>query len=189
MNFGYKKQGDHVYSWRKQWTLDNPVRGMMHPPKKLFGHMVEPGMTVVDTGCGTGFFTMALARMVGNTGTVVGVDIQAGALNRLNEKAAMAGLSGIIKTMESRADDMGELPIADFALAAYMVHEVPDIDTYFLQMSRCVRPGGRLLLLEPKFHVSPAHFDTEMSASVSAGFVRESSPNIFLSHAAVLKKS
>ena len=189
MIHSYKEQGDHVLSWRKQWTLDNPVRALIHPPRKIFKGLVEPGMVVADTGCGTGFFSLALARMVGPAGRVIAVDLQEEALARLEEKAEKCGLAGVIETRRCEADDIGRLPEVDFALSAYMVHETPDIDAYFRRMAECVKPGGKLLLTEPRFHVSPAHFKRELSAAGRTGFVQTDVPRIFGSHAAILQRA
>ncbi|NDV18851.1 methyltransferase domain-containing protein [Pseudodesulfovibrio sp. JC047] len=179
----------HVMSWRKQWTLNNPVRGMLQSPNKMFGHLVEPGMQVVDTGCGTGFFSLALARMVGRTGTVTAVDLQAEALEVLQDKARQAGLNHIIKTRHCEAHDIGDLPKADFALAAYMVHEVPDVTRYFERMAACVKQHCLMVVVEPKFHVSTADFQKEIDVAIKAGFELEALPAIFMSRAAVLTKN
>ncbi len=189
MNSAYREQGDHVMSWRKQWTLDNPVRGWVHPPRKLFAGLVEPGMTVVDTGCGTGFFSLHLARMVGDKGTVMAVDLQPEALARVEEKAEMAGVSGIIETSKCEQDNLGRLPKVDFALSFYMAHETPDIAAYFTQMAECIRPGGRLLLVEPWFHVKRDNFAVEVTAACNAGFEVEATPAIRMSHATLLRRA
>jgi len=189
MPHAYKQQGDHVMPWRKQWTLNNPIRAWIHPPRKIFRGLVEPGMTVADTGCGTGFFSLALARMVGPYGRVIAVDLQAEALALLEEKAEKLGLAKVIETWKCEADDIGRLPGVDFGLSAYMVHETPDIDAYFTRMAECVKPGGKLLLAEPRFHVSRSHFGDELSAAGRAGFVRAGDPAIRFSHAAVLERA
>nr|WP_321513623.1 class I SAM-dependent methyltransferase [uncultured Pseudodesulfovibrio sp.] len=188
MNFIYREQGSHVMSWRSQWTLDNPIRGMLQSPQKMFGHMVKPGMTVVETGCGTGFFTMALACMVGLTGKVIAVDIQAEALAKLEEKVERAGLHRQVETWKCEADDIGVLPKADFVLSAYMAHEVPDISAYFCRMAQCIKRNCRMLLAEPKFHVSSSSYNEEVAAAIRAGFELDKLPSIFLSHAAVLRR-
>lgn len=185
----YKEQGSHVMSWRQQWTLDNTLRGWVHPPHKLFKGLIEPGMTVVDTGCGTGFFSLHMARMVGDTGKVVAVDLQPEALAKLEGKAEKAGLSRIVETWNCEQDDIGLLPEADFVLSFYMAHETPDIRAYLARVHQCLKPGGRMLLVEPRFHVSRKHFETEMTAAGQTGFDIESTPSITLSHAAILKKS
>ena len=188
MNYAYREQGSHVMSWRTQWTLDNPVRGMLQSPQKMFGHLVEPGMTVIDTGCGTGFFTMALARMVGESGKVIAVDLQAEALVKLEKKVENAGLHRRVETWKCDAEDIGVLPKADFVLSAYMAHEVPDINIYFHRMAECVKRNNRMLLVEPKFHVSPNSYREEVAAAIKAGFELDSLPSIFFSHAVILRR-
>jgi len=189
MNYLFREQGDHVFSWRKQWLIDNPVRRMMHPPEKILGEIVEPGMTVVDTGCGTGFFTLALARLVGESGRVIAVDLQAEALARIEEKAEMAGVNQIIETWKCESDDIGKLPEVDFALSFYMAHEVPDIDVFFARMAESVKPGGAMLLVEPYFHVSKQNFETEVLAASNAGFEPSGTPSVLFSHAVLMKKA
>ena len=189
MLHAYKEQGDHVMSWRRQWTLNNPIRAWFHPPHKIFKGLVEPGMTVADTGCGTGFFSLALARMVSPSGKVIAVDLQAEALALLEAKAEKLGLAKIIETWKCEANDLGRLPEVDFGLSAYMVHETPDIDAYFRRMGQCVRIGGKLLLAEPRFHVSRSHFEEELAAAGRAGFVRAGIPRILGSLAVILERT
>lgn len=145
-------------------------------------------MTVADTGCGTGFFSLALARMVGPDGRVFAVDVQAGALAKLEEKAEKLGLGSVIETWKCKADDIGRLPTVDFALSFYMAHETPDIDAYFARMVECIRPGGKMLLVEPRFHVSRSHFKEELAAAARAGFTPAGTPAVLGSLAALLAR-
>lgn len=188
MRYLFRNQGDHVFDWRKQWIIDNPVRRWMHPPDALLGGFVRPGMTVVDSGCGTGLFTLAMARMVGPTGRVVAVDVQPEALALVEKKAEQARLHSIAETWKCEPDDIGALPACDFALAFYMVHETPDIDHFFSRMSQCLRSGSALLLIEPMFHVRQEHFNRELAAAARAGLSLGERPAVRMSHAAVLRK-
>src|SRR5262249_56356121 len=56
---------------------------------------LEPGMVVLDAGCGPGRLAIPIARQVGPRGEVVAMDIQAGMLQRAREKAAAANLANI----------------------------------------------------------------------------------------------
>ena len=56
--------------------MDNPIRRIIHSPDKILGGYIEPGQTVLDLGCGSGTFTIAMARMVGEAGRVIAVDLQ-----------------------------------------------------------------------------------------------------------------
>lgn len=188
MSYLFRNQGDHVFDMRNHWIIDNPVRRWIHPPDKLLGGFVRPGMTVIDSGCGTGLFTLAMARMVGPSGRVVAVDIQPEALAMVAKKAEQACLHSIVETWKCEADDIGALPACDFALAFNMVHETPDIDHYFSRMSQCLRSGSALLLIEPLFHVRQGHFDRELAAAAKAGLSLEQRPAVRMSHAAILRK-
>ena len=188
MNYLFREQGDHVFAWNRHWTIDNFVRRLVHPPEKLLGAFVTPGMTVLDSGCGTGLYTLAMARMVGAQGRVIGLDVQAEALAMVEEKAERAGLTPVVETWKCEQDDVGDLPVCDFALAFYMAHEVPDLDAYFARVHQCLRPGAALFLIEPWFHVRRAHFEKELDAAARAGFTREPGPSVMGSHSAILRK-
>ena len=188
MSYLFRKQGDHVFDWRSHRTLDSLFRRLIHPPDRLLGAFVGPGMTVLDSGCGTGLFTLAMARMVGPQGRVIALDIQPESLAMVEDKAERAGLIPVIETRKCERDDIGDIPACDFALAFYMVHEVPDLDAYFARISQCLEPDGVLFLVEPWFHVRRAHFNREIDAASRAGFTPEPGPAVRGSHSAVLRK-
>ena len=56
------------------YFLINPLRKLLENPDKILGQFVREGMTVLEPGCGMGFFTLPLARMVGPKGRVVVAD-------------------------------------------------------------------------------------------------------------------
>lgn len=79
-------------------------------------------MTVLDVGCGPGFFTLDMARMVGPSGCVVACDLQAGMLERIRRKIQGTDLEKRVRLHQSGKDRIGlDLPV-DFVLAFYMAH-------------------------------------------------------------------
>ena len=56
-------------------SLDNTIRRWLQNPKKILGPYLDEGMTVVDIGCGPGFFSIDMAQMVGKSGRVIAVDL------------------------------------------------------------------------------------------------------------------
>jgi ubiquinone/menaquinone biosynthesis C-methylase UbiE len=66
--------------------LDNRVRRWVQDPRKILSPYIKEGMTVLDIGCGPGFFTVDIARLVGKSGRVIAADLQEGMLRRLKEK-------------------------------------------------------------------------------------------------------
>jgi SAM-dependent methyltransferase len=82
---------EHVCPWWVGYTLDNPLRRFVHDPKKILAGLVGEGQTVMDLGCGMGYFSLAMARMVGRTGKVISVDIEPRMLRRLERRETFCG--------------------------------------------------------------------------------------------------
>ena len=159
----------HCCPWWMNYLIGNPLRRVLQPPRKLFGHLVLPGMSVLDAGCGMGVFTLALAEMAGPEGHVVAVDLDRKNLKVLERKARRKGLEHRITTVEC---DLRELPPErrfDFALAANSLHEVPESRKFLSRLSESLNPGARFLLLEPSFHISEQEFQRELELAAGAG--------------------
>lgn len=183
-----RKKGHGVCDYRRQRSFDNFLRRLAHPYEKILGPHVEPGMTVLDLGCGIGFNALGLAGLVGETGVVHALDIQEGALREVERRAARRGLERIVRIGLIRADDPGELPAADFALAFWMAHEVPDFDLFFGRVFEALAPGGRLLVAEPLFHVGEKTLQKELDAAGGAGFRLAERPRIWFCKSMLLEK-
>jgi ubiquinone/menaquinone biosynthesis C-methylase UbiE len=167
---------DHVCPFWVGYLLLSPLRKLLEHPDKLLGPFVRPGMTVLEPGCAMGFFTLPLARLVGPAGRVIAVDIQPGMLAVLARRARKAGLAERIEIRRSQQDSLGIGDLghsADFAAAIHVVHEMPGQDVFFAQVRQALKPGGRLLVIEPKGHVSVEDFARMASIAESAGFVRD----------------
>ena len=61
----------------------------------------------------------------------------------------------------------------DFALAIHMVHEVEHRGAFFMEVWKCLQPAATLILIEPRFHVSPKDFRATVALSLEAGFRTE----------------
>jgi SAM-dependent methyltransferase len=70
----------------------------------------------------------------------------------------------------------------------HVVHELPDPAGFLAQLHRALRPGGRLLISEPKGHVTPPDFEATLALAEKAGFTRSPEPVATRSLAAVLVK-
>jgi uncharacterized membrane protein YphA (DoxX/SURF4 family) len=55
----------HVCPWWGGYFIDNPLRRLIHDFETILGPYVKPGMTVLDVGCGMGFFSIGMALIVG----------------------------------------------------------------------------------------------------------------------------
>ena len=178
---------EHVCPPWLSFTLTNVLRRLAQDPDRILGRFLRPGDVALDIGCGPGYFTIPMARMVGETGSVVAVDIHPGMLERTGKRAVRAGVSGRIRLHLADKDRLGLEARADFALAFWMAHEVPDPGRLFAEIRAALKPDGRLLLVEPRMHVTEAAFAGLVEAAEGAGFVRQGEESIRLSRAAVLR--
>ena len=145
-------------------------------------------MTAVDLGCGPGFFTVDMAIMVGDTGRVIGSDLQEGMLRKLADKIEGTELEKRIVLHKCEKGRIGIRERADFILAFYMVHEVPDQDLFFREVEAMLNPDGLVLVVEPPFHVSKKDFAKTTAIAQQAGLTVIEQPKILLSKAVLLKK-
>ena len=177
--------------WLGYWLL-NPLRKMGQNPLEILAPYVREGMTVLEPGPGMGFFTVALAGLVGPNGRVAAVDVQPKMIEKLKQRLAKAGVEGRVDARVAPAESMGVGDLqgaVDFILAFAVVHEFPDQEKFFAEVAAAGKPGASLLLAEPKGHVKPATFDAELHAAAKAGFAVAERPAIRRSLTALLKKS
>jgi len=182
---------NRICPWWLGYFLVNPVRRLWQEPARILQPFVSDGMLAVEPGCGMGFFTLELARLVGPRGRVVAVDIQERMLAALRRRARKAGLADRI---EARLAAPGKFMLddlagrADFALAFAVVHELPDEDQFFSEMHSVLHAGGILLVSEPKAHVRLAEFQASLNAASRLGFRLSDVPVIKGSRSAVLER-
>jgi ubiquinone/menaquinone biosynthesis C-methylase UbiE len=161
-----------VCPWWLGYFLVNPLRRLWQNPVDLLAPFVREGMIVLEPGCGMGFFTLDVARMVGRSGKVIAVDLQPKMLAGLRRRAARANLLDRIDLRLASPEALGISDLAgqvDLALALHMVHEVPDAASLFAEIRQTLKPGGRLLVTEPRGHVSAEVFAAELAAAEKSG--------------------
>jgi ubiquinone/menaquinone biosynthesis C-methylase UbiE len=175
--------------WLAPIAIDLPIRRWIHDPQKIVGPYVKPDMTVIDVGCGVGWFSIPMTRMVGDRGKVVAVDLQPQMLDMLRRRAEKAEVTSRIEFCKCEANRLGIDCQADFALIFAMLHEVPDPDRLLGEVFHCLKPGGKLLLAEPPIHVTAKKFAGELAAAERVGFQVVDRPQVRWSHAVLLGKA
>ena len=181
-----------VCPWWLGYLLVSPLRRLRQDPRKILSPHGSEGVTVIEPGCGMGFFTLELARLVGPRGKVVAIDIQPKMLAGLRRRAAKAGLADRIDTRLADARGLGIDDLsgaADFALAFAMVHELPDHARFFAEIARALKLGGKLLLAEPRGHVNGMDFASTLALAEKAGLRVAGRPTIPASLSAVLERA
>lgn len=177
--------GPHTCPWWFGYTFDNPIRRLFHDPNAILGDYVAPGQTVVDIGCGLGYFSLALARLVGPGGKVIAVDIQSQMVQRARRRACRQDLADRIDFRQCDPDRLGVDSPADFVLAFWMIHEVTDPESLLEEVKSILRPHGRFLIVEPKGHVSADRFEKTVQQALSVGYVVSEGPEIRFSRSVI----
>lgn len=173
------------------YFLASPIRKLFQNPRTILGPYVKDGMTVLDVGCAMGFFSVPLAAMVGPTGKVICVDVQDEMIKVLKKRAGKVGLSDRIETRISQQDYLGLNDLTgqiDFALAFAVVHEVVDAAVFFQEVYDLIKRHGKVLVAEPKGHISEKNFEVSVSCAVKIGFEVIDNPHIHRSRAILLEK-
>ncbi len=179
-----------VCPWWLGYLLACPLRRLAQDPEKILSPYIRQGMTVLEPGSGMGFFTLELARLVGESGLVIAVDIQSRMLESLRRRAAKRGLLDRLHTRLAGADTMALSDLAgtvDFVLAFAVVHEMPSAESFFRQAVAVMKPGAELLFVEPAGHVKAHDFEENLAIAAQAGLRVVDRPAIRRSHAALLQ--
>jgi ubiquinone/menaquinone biosynthesis C-methylase UbiE len=179
-------RGNHVCPWWMCYTFDNPLRRLFQNQDEMMAPYAKRGFTVIDIGPGMGYFTISLLKLVGKDGKVIALDIQEKMLALLKRRAVKAGVAERLVTHLARPDDFGLNQRADFILAFWMLHEVPDQLDFFNRLKKLMKDNARVLVVEPKIHVSSAMFALTIQMAQQSGFILQDYPPIALSRAILL---
>jgi len=148
----------HKFDVKHADFLDSPQRRVFLNPENILKRIqVKPQMKVVDVGCGTGFFTIPMAKIVGDKGKVFAIDIQEKMIAILNEKIQKLK----IKNVETLVSTEENIPLpnesVDLAFMASVLHELDSYATV-KEICRFLKPQGVLAVLEWKKEESPSEF-------------------------------
>ena len=181
----------HIFDPEERAKLDSPERRAEMPPEvTLVKAGIKPGDIILDIGCGTGYFTLPAARMVGPKGMVYALDVSGVMLTELRAKAASLGFFNIHALQAARGKL--KMPEADatLALLSDVLHEVDDKKVFLAAIGAALKPGARLAVIEwvkketPKGPpVKERIAEDEMQVLLkSAGFSEPSSAGLGSSH-------
>lgn len=181
----------YVCPWWMGYFLVNPLRKYSQNPENILKPYIKSGCHVLEIGPGMGFFTLPAAELAGSSGIVYTVDIQQKMLNRLKKRASNKHLDERIDcrlcTNDSFCiDDLNNT--IDFCLLMYVVHEIPKPFSLFADITKAVKPGGKVLFSEPKGHVKTIEFEKSISILEASGFRVTERPDIKRSLSALLLK-
>lgn len=153
-----------------------------NPDNILIEAGLKPGDTLIDLGCGEGFFALPAAMIVGPHGKVYGLDTRSQAITVVQEKAARLGLGNLILKVGRAEDVILCNQCADTVFLGIVLHDFDDPALVLRHAAGMLKPEGRLINLdwkkEPMPWGPPLHirFDPERAAGLieAAGFRLES---------------
>ena len=90
-------QKTHLHPLEKARALESRLRLLLQNPGRILKGYIHPGMTVLDLGCGTGYFTMEIAKLLEKKGKVIAADVQKGMLDILIHKLGNSELQNQIQ--------------------------------------------------------------------------------------------
>ncbi len=121
----------------------------LDPERALSEVHVEPGSVVIDFGAGSGAYSIAAGKKVGENGQVYAVDVQEGLLARIRNAAAMAGVKNVetvhadVESSTPLASDLASLVILSNAL-----FQMEDKNATLKEAKRLLNKNGKLLLID-----------------------------------------
>lgn len=121
------------------------------PEKNISQFQLLPGQKVADLGAGSGFYTLAAARAVGDKGKVYAVDVQKEILSRVKSDAAKANISNV-DVIWGDFESLGGTHIhdhfVDAAIVSNILFQITDKVTFMNELRRILHPGGRVLVID-----------------------------------------
>jgi ubiquinone/menaquinone biosynthesis C-methylase UbiE len=107
---------------------------------------IEPGMTVVDYGCGPGRYTFRFAKLVGQQGQVYAVDIQPLAIAAIRSRVDKEGIGNVQPVLASGYVSGVPDHIADMVFAIDMFFSVQEVEPFLQELKRIAKREGLLVI-------------------------------------------
>ena len=177
----------HLHSVENSGALDSSFRYRFQNPGRILKDYVKPGMTVLDLGCGTGFFTTEIARMLDASGKVIAADIQNGMLEKLRHKIKGSDLESVVRIHKCQEKSLNLSDEIDFVFAFYSFHEMSCLDDLIDEIKMLLKPEGEIFIAEQILHVPKSVFNGFIDKMRKRGFEIVSQPRVFLSRSVVMK--
>lgn len=147
VNLIFKPAGFLMGSKARQWFMD--------PVKTLQGADVQLAQTILEVGCGTGFFTIPVARMIGSQGHLVAMDASSGFLEVVTKKVKKANLNNVHIAQRDALETGLETASIDKALLFGVIpFPLLPLNKLLPEMHRVIKPEGTMAvwLFPPLVH-------------------------------------
>lgn len=129
--------------------LEDPQRDEWQKPETVITALkLQPGQFVADIGAGTGYFTLRLARAVGESGTVFAVDVDSGMLDYLRQRLAKEGIRNVQVMQVPPHDPLLVDGSVDLIFVCNTYHHIEDRAVYLRKLRKALKPTGRLVIID-----------------------------------------
>lgn len=150
--------------------MDNPFTETNRASVILRLLDLQPGMKVLDAGCGPGRLAIPCAQALEPQGELTALDLQPGMLARTQEKSRAAGLSNIRFTQAGLGEGKLEQDYYDRALLVTVLGEIPNQEAALKEIFSALKPGGILSVTEVIFDPHFQGRETVLRVAGAAGF-------------------
>jgi demethylmenaquinone methyltransferase/2-methoxy-6-polyprenyl-1,4-benzoquinol methylase len=126
--------------------MGSRLRGwLMNPVKTLRGADIEPGQMVLEVGCGTGFFTIPAAKLIGDQGSLVAMDPSSGFIEQVSKKVHKADLKNVRVVRRDALDTrLDQASIDKVLLFGVIPFPLLPLNRLLPEMHRVLKPEGTL---------------------------------------------
>ena len=134
---------------------DNPLRRLLdNPARSLKASDIRDGYDVLEVGCGTGYFTVSAAKLVGENGRVHALDLQSLAIETTEKKVKKAGLRNVVLNHADAADTGLPEGSIDVAFLFGVIHSLP-LEQVLPELHRVLKPDGLLTVRGTRKWIKP----------------------------------
>jgi len=125
--------------------MEEPSRAVWQKPDEVVRALgLRPGQAACDVGAGPGYFSLRLARAVGEAGHVYAVDVEPRILAVLRERVRSSNARNVTPVLSLPDDALLPAASCDLILIVDTYHHFPDGPAYLRRLTRALRPGGRI---------------------------------------------
>jgi ubiquinone/menaquinone biosynthesis C-methylase UbiE len=164
------------------WMLEREEREEFQKPEQVMKALeLSPGMRVADVGCGSGYFTVKVAKEIGPDGKIWAIDAWQDMLDHLERRLLIEEIENVELVKVEREDPQIPDHSADVILMVDVYHYIKERVAYGQKLRKGLAPGGRLIVIDyipksleerpwgppPRQHMSEEELTADL---VQAGF-------------------
>ncbi len=140
-------------------SIFDPSNKFVDPEKVLFAAGLSAGQSLADFGAGSGFYTFAAGKIVGDQGSVIAIDVVESTLEHVAAEARLKGLRNIrtLRADLEQENSLASIPTGsiDMVVFANILHQIKNSKPVMASAYRLLKTGGKLVLIEWNQSPSP----------------------------------